>query len=88
MLSIAATLTYLPPTYAITLAYSFSAPMAVMVAVDVAAVWLDAEDEDDEQALASRTAATGRAAARTPERVRMALDSQRGSAAERRGLGK
>jgi len=31
-------LTYLPPTYAITLAYSFSAPMAAMVAVDVAAV--------------------------------------------------
>jgi hypothetical protein len=76
LVSIAVTVTYLPPTCAITFAYSFSAPMAVMVAVDAAAVWPDAEDEDDEHALASSTAAAGMAAARTPERVRMTWDSR------------
>jgi len=52
-----------------------------MVALDVAAVCPDAAGED-EHALASRAAASGRAAARTPERVRMTLYSRVG---KRRG---
>ena len=71
-----------------TSAYSFSAPIAVIFEVDAAAAVepppaaLD-EDGEDEQALASRTAARGSVAARKPERVRMTLGLQ-GKAAERR----
>ncbi len=75
--------TYFPPTCAMTSAYSFSAPMAVIFAVDAAAAVVprpDALDEgdDDEQALASSAAASGRATARAPERVRMTLYSRMG----------
>src|SRR5580704_11422473 len=67
-----------------TSAYSFSAPMAVILVTDAAAAEpppaaLDGADED-EQALASSVAARGRATARTPERVRMTLYSQVGDA--------
>jgi hypothetical protein len=78
LLMIAETWTYLPPTCWSTLAYSFSTPIAVMAAALVVPALLvplpDAEDEDeDEHALASRAAASGRAMAITPERVRMTL---------------
>jgi hypothetical protein len=56
-----------------TSAYSFSAPIAVML--DAAEAEPDAppddDDDDDEQALASRAAASGSAAARAPVRVLM-----------------
>jgi hypothetical protein len=71
--------TYLPPTCAITSAYSFSAPIAVILVTDAAAP--DAppaalDDDADEHALAISAAARGSATARTPERVRMTLYSQ------------
>jgi hypothetical protein len=84
--------TYFPPTWEMTSAYSFSAPMAVMVAddpvpagavpvdvvpVDVPPAAPDAAGED-EQALASRAAARGSAATRRPGRVRMTLVLQVG----------
>jgi hypothetical protein len=77
---IADTFTYLPPIWPITSAYSFSAPMAMILVVDAAApVELPPdEDDEDEQALASSTAARGRATARTPERVLMTLFSRWG----------
>src|SRR5579875_4234244 len=84
LLMIAVTWTYLPPTCWMTLAYSFSAPVAAMVPPDTAAVWPDAAD-DDEHALASRAAASGRTAARAPERVRMACWLPGEGAAQRRG---
>jgi hypothetical protein len=72
-----------------TSAYSFSAPIAVILVVDAADVppaALD-EDDDDEQALASSAAARGRATARAPERVRMTLYSRTGKAPlGRRGI--
>src|ERR1700743_574745 len=77
------TFTYLPPTCEMTSAYSFSAPMAVILVTDAAAaVELPpaalGEDDEDEQALASSTAASGRATARAPERVLMNLYSRTG----------
>ena len=70
LLMIASACTYLPPTWPMTLAYSFSAPIAVMVPLspDVA---LPPAAEDDEHPLASMIAASGRAAEMTPTRVRM-----------------
>ena len=70
LLKIATACTYLPPTWPMTLAYSFSAPIAVMVPLspDVA---LPPAAEDDEHPLASTMTASGRAAERTPARVRM-----------------
>ncbi len=69
-----------------TSAYSFSAPMAVILVTDAAAAELPPaaldEADEDEHALASSVAARGRATARTPERVRMTLYSQEG---KRRG---
>jgi hypothetical protein len=58
--------------------------MAVILAVDAAAADVPplAGDDEDEQALASSAAASGRATARTPERVRMTLYSRVG---KRRG---
>jgi hypothetical protein len=53
--------TYLPPICAMTSAYSFSAPMAVILVADAAAP-VDvppAEDDVDEQAVASSAAASG-----------------------------
>src|ERR1700742_517624 len=77
--------TYFPPTWAMTSAYSFSAPMTVILATEAPAAaglppadpCAGGEDEDeDEQALASRAAARGTAAARRPGRVRMTLYSR------------
>jgi hypothetical protein len=71
-----------------TSAYSFSAPMAVILATEApaaagrppAAPCAAGEDEDeDEQALASRAAASGTAAARRPGRVRMNVYSRQKS---------
>ena len=50
LLSMALACTYLPPTWLMTFAYSFSAPTAVMVALELAA---GAVPEPDEQAAAS-----------------------------------
>src|ERR1700722_5299424 len=69
--------TYFPPTCALTSAYSFSAPMAVIVVDEAAAADVPppapGEVGEDEQALASRAADRGRATARKPERIRMTL---------------
>src|SRR5487761_1290290 len=75
LLMMAVTRTYLPPSCWITLAYSFSAPMAVMLAVPP--FWPAAVAE--EQAVASRAASSAPAAgrtARTPEGVRMPMYSR------------
>ena len=91
LLMIASAFTYLPPTCWITLAYSFSAPMAVMVASDAVVAEPDVPPDaaGDEHALASRAAISGTAAARTPVRFRMTLYSRfRGSAGQRRGMGR
>src|ERR1700754_4347722 len=80
LLMIDETCTYLPPTWAMTSAYSFSAPIAVILTAEVAA----AGDGTDEQALASRTAVSGRAALRTPERIRMRRNSRGGDASGQR----
>src|SRR5690349_9946476 len=72
LLMMAVTWTYLPPICWITFAYSFSAPMAAMLAVPP--LWLVAVAA--EQAVASRAAAaiaSDSAAVRATERVRMAL---------------
>src|SRR5690242_9701315 len=71
LLRMASACTYLPPTWPMTFAYSFSAPIAVIMAVDAvlpeAVPPAAAEGEgDDEHPLASRTAARGRAAERAP----------------------
>ena len=57
----------------LTLAYSFSAPIAVMVVPDTVEAEPDVplDEDDDEQALASRAAASGSTAARAPVRVLM-----------------
>src|SRR6185437_11698500 len=77
--------TYFPPTWAMTSAYSFSAPMTVILATEApaaaglppaASVAAGEDEDDDEQALASRAAASGTAAARRPGRVRMTLYSR------------
>jgi hypothetical protein len=67
--------TYLPLTCEMTLAYSFSAPIAVMAAVDEveAAPEVPLDDDEDEQALARRAAASGRASARAPVRFLITL---------------
>jgi hypothetical protein len=70
---IASAFTYLPPICPITLAYSFSAPIAVMVVSDAVAAEPEL-DEPAEQALASRAAASGRATARARVRVRMTCE--------------
>src|SRR5712691_9657758 len=74
LLMMAVAWTYLPPTCAMTLAYSFSAPMAVMVPLVAAAAWPGA----GEQALASRAAAAIGKAARRRGRVRMIVYSRTG----------
>jgi hypothetical protein len=73
--------TYWPPTCEMTLAYSFSAPIATIFAAGAAAdepplAVADAADDadDDEQALASSAAASGSATARAPVRVRMIFE--------------
>jgi len=78
LLMIASACTYLPPICWITLAYSFSAPMAVKVVSDAAAAEPDVPPDEagDEHALASRTAISGTAAARTPVRFRMTFCSR------------
>ena len=82
---IASAFTYLPPIWLITSAYSFSAPIAVILVADAAAAVelppaaLD-EDDEDEQALTSRAAASGRATAKPAVRVLMTLYSQMGKA--------
>ena len=83
---IASAVTYLPPTCPITLAYSFSAPIAVILVSD--AVEAASDVLLDEQALASRAAASGRAMARAPVRVRMTCELPKGgrAAGAARGL--
>ena len=66
LLMIDDTFTYLPPTCVMTLAYSFSGPIAVILVADAAAAVEPppaalGEDDEDEQALASSAAASGRA---------------------------
>jgi hypothetical protein len=65
---IASSFTYLPPIWLSTSAYSFSAPIALMVVSDAAGAEADVplDEADDQQALASRAAASGRATARAP----------------------
>jgi hypothetical protein len=70
--------TYFPPTWAMTSAYSFSAPTAAILVTAAPPVALAGAGEDDEQALAGRAAARGRAATRRPERVRMNVVLQAG----------
>ena len=62
LLSMALTCTYLPPTWLITFAYSFSAPTAVMVALELAA---GVVPEPDEQAVRTATATVSAAAEAT-----------------------
>ena len=71
LLMIESAFTYLPPTCEMTSAYSFSAPIAVMVMLDAAEAEavepepdVPLDEDDDEQALASRTAASGSATRR------------------------
>ncbi len=71
---IASACTYLPPIWLITSAYSFSAPIAVMVVADTALAEVPLDEADDEQALASRAAASGRATATAALRVRMTFE--------------
>src|SRR5579872_6018316 len=67
LLSIAVTLTYRPPTWPITLAYSFSAPTAVITPLPALSAAFPAE-----QAVASRPAAASSAAVTKPRRGGMA----------------
>ena len=59
LLSMALTCTYLPPIWLITFAYSFSAPTAVMVALELAAA---VDPEPAEHAEPSRAIPASRAA--------------------------
>ena len=59
LLSMALTCTYLPPTWPMTFAYSFSAPTAVMVALELAA---GAVPEPDEHAVRATAATVSTAA--------------------------
>ena len=66
---IAAALTYLPPTWEITSAYSFSAPTATMAAEGGLPLPVPDAPEADEHALASSTAAAGARAASNLVRI-------------------
>src|SRR4029077_20095564 len=66
VLSTALTCTYLPPTWLMTFAYSFSAPTAVMVALELAA---GVVPEPDEHAAASAPVMATAAANRTGREI-------------------